>query len=66
MAQFYPDDGKNDGFGQSFVGAIFAVLGSSLAIVAYGFAPQFLYIGIALGLASPVAVAYTFRRELDD
>jgi cobalamin synthase len=61
-----PDDGKNDGFGQSFVGAIFAVLGSSLAIVAYGFAPQFLYIGIALALASPVAVAYTFRRELDD
>jgi cobalamin synthase len=61
-----PDDGKSDGFGYSFVGAIIAVIASSLAIVAYGFAPQMLYIGVALALASPIAVAYTFRRELDD
>ena len=39
---------------------------SSLAIVAYGFAPQLLYVGIVLALASPIAVAYTFRRELND
>jgi hypothetical protein len=25
-----------------------------------------LYIGIVLALASPIAVAYTFRRELKD
>ncbi|MBV8277797.1 MAG: hypothetical protein JO170_21385 [Verrucomicrobia bacterium] len=61
-----PDEGKTDGFRHSFVGAIIAVIASSLAIAAYGFAPHFLYIGIILALASPVAVAYTFRRELDD
>jgi len=61
-----PDDGKSDGFGHSFVGAIIAVIASSLAIVAYGLAPQLLYVGVLLALASPVAVAYTFRRELDD
>ena len=46
--------------------AIVAVVASSLAIVAYGLAPRFLYVGIALALASPIAVAYTFKRELDD
>ncbi len=61
-----PDDGKSDGFGHSFIGAIIAVIASSLAIAAYGFAPQLLYIGIVLALASPIAVAYTFRRELDE
>jgi hypothetical protein len=61
-----PDDGNVDGFGHSFVGAIIAVIASSLAIAAYGFAPPFLYLGIVLSLASPVAVAYTFRRELDE
>jgi hypothetical protein len=61
-----PDDGKSDGFAHSFIGAIIAVIASSLAIIGYGFAPQFLYVGIALALASPIAVAYTFRRELDD
>ena len=61
-----PDDGQSDGFGYSFVGAIIAVLASSLTIVAYGFAPQLLYSGVVLALASPIAVAYTFRRELDE
>ena len=61
-----PDEGKSDGFAHSFIGAIIAVLASSLAIAGYGFAPQFLYVGIGLALASPIAVAYTFRRELDD
>ena len=61
-----PDDGKSDGFAHSFIGAIVAVVASSLAIVAYGLAPQFLYVGIALALASPIAVAYTFKRELDE
>lgn len=61
-----PDEGESDGFGYSFIGAIVAVVASSLAIVAYGFAPQLLYVGIVLALASPIAVAFTFRRELDD
>jgi hypothetical protein len=29
-------------------------------------APQFLYLGILLALLSPIAVAYTFHRELND
>jgi len=61
-----PDDGKSDGFGHSFIGAIIAVVASSLAIIAYGLAPQLLYLGIVLAFASPIAVAYTFRRELED
>jgi hypothetical protein len=61
-----PDDGRSDGFGYSFIGAIIAVIASSLAIAAYGFAPQLLYVGVVLALASPIAVAYTFRRELDE
>ncbi|MBV9390423.1 MAG: hypothetical protein JOY96_00880 [Verrucomicrobia bacterium] len=61
-----PDEGESDGFGHSFVGAIVAVVASSLAIISYGLAPQLLYVGIVLALASPIAVAYTFSRELDD
>jgi len=61
-----PDDGERDSFGYSFVGAIIAVVTSSLTIVIYGFAPQFLYLGIVLALASPIAVAYTFRCEFRD
>jgi hypothetical protein len=61
-----PEDGKNDSFGHSFIGAIIAVIASSLAIVAYGLAPQLLYVGIVLALASPIAVAYTFWRELNE
>jgi hypothetical protein len=61
-----PDDEESDSFGHSFFGAIIAVIASSLSIVAYGIAPQLLYIGIVLALASPIAVAYTFRRELKD
>jgi len=59
-----PDDGKPDAFAHSFVGAIFAVVASSLAIALYGSAPPFLYLGVALALASPIAVAYAFYREL--
>ena len=36
-----PDEGKSEGFGNSFVGAMIAVIASSLAIAAYGFAPHF-------------------------
>lgn len=61
-----PDDGESDSFGYSFFGAIIAVVASSLSIVAYGLAPQLLYIGVVLALGSPIAVAYTFRRELKD
>ena len=61
-----PDDGESDSFGYSFFGAILAVIASSLSILANGLAPQLLYIGVVLALGSPIAVAYTFRRELKD
>lgn len=59
-----PDDSESDAFGHSFIGAILAVVASAAAIAAYGVAPAFLYLGILLALASPIAVAYTFHREL--
>jgi len=61
-----PDDGQNDAYVHSFVGAIIAVAASSLTIALYGAGPQFLYLGVLLALASPIAVAYTFWRELKD
>jgi hypothetical protein len=61
-----PDEGESDRFGHSFLGAVIAVQGSALAISSYGYAPQFLYVGVLLALASPIAVAYTFYRELHD
>jgi hypothetical protein len=61
-----PDEGQSDRFAHSFIGAIVAVLGSVLAIGSYGYAPQFLYVGVLLALASPIAVTYAFYRELRD
>jgi hypothetical protein len=59
-----PDDGTPDSFGYSFAGALLAVAASWLAIASYGFGPQLLYVGIVLALLSPIAVTYTFYREL--
>lgn len=61
-----PDDSQTDAFGHNFLGAVIAVVASALTIGLYGVAPQFLYLGILLALLSPVAVAYTFHRELRD
>lgn len=59
-----PDDGTPDLFGYSFAGAIIAVAASWFAIASYGFGPQLLYVGVVLALLSPIAVSYTFYREL--
>jgi hypothetical protein len=61
-----PDDGRPDAFAYSLAGAVVAVIASSLTITLYGVGPQFLYLGILLALLSPIAVAYTFHRELND
>jgi energy-converting hydrogenase Eha subunit E len=53
-------------FAYSFLGAIVAVVASWLAIAAYGVSPIFLYVGVVLALLSPIAVGYTFYRELRD
>jgi hypothetical protein len=61
-----PEDKRPDAFAYSFVGAVVAVVASWLAIAAYGASPIFLYVGVVLALASPIAVGYTFYRELHD
>ena len=57
---------RPDAFAYSFVGAVVAVFASWLAIAAYGASPIFLYVGVVLALLSPIAVGYTFYRELRD
>jgi flagellar biosynthesis protein FliQ len=61
-----PEDKTPDSFAYSFVGAIVAVFASWLAIAAYGLSPILLYVGVILALLSPIAVGYTFYRELRD
>jgi fatty acid desaturase len=61
-----PEDKRPDAFAYSFLGAIVAVVASWLAIAAYGASPIFLYVGVVLALLSPIAVGYTFYRELRD
>jgi predicted permease len=61
-----PEDKRPDAFAYSFAGAVVAVVASWLAIAAYGLSPIFLYVGVVLALASPIAVGYTFYRELRD
>ena len=61
-----PEDTRPDAFAYSFVGAVIAVFASWLAIAAYGASPIFLYVGVVLALLSPIAVGYTFYRELRD
>jgi asparagine N-glycosylation enzyme membrane subunit Stt3 len=59
-----PDTGCQDSFSYSLIGAVVAVIASSLAIWSYGVSPACLYVGIALAMLSPVAVTYTFFGEL--
>jgi fatty acid desaturase len=61
-----PEDKRPDAFAYSFLGAIVAVVASWLAIAAYGASPILLYVGVVLALLSPIAVGYTFYRELRD
>jgi len=61
-----PDDNRPDAFAYSFIGAVIAVVASWLAIAAYGASPVFLYVGVVLALLSPIAVGYSFYRELRD
>jgi asparagine N-glycosylation enzyme membrane subunit Stt3 len=61
-----PDVGGRDSFSYSLVGAVVAVIASSVAIWSYGQSPICLYVGIVLAFLSPIAVTYTFFRELQD
>jgi hypothetical protein len=61
-----PDDNRPDAFAYSFIGVVIAVVASWLAIAAYGASPILLDVGVVLALLSPIAVGYTFYRELRD
>ena len=62
-----PDDKRPDAFAYSFAGAVVAVVASWLAIAAYGVVAGLpLCRRRARALASPIAVGYTFYRELRD
>lgn len=59
-------DAGQDRYQHSLVGALIAVVGSALAITAFGFGPALLYLGPALALLSAVAVARCLRTEYVD
>lgn len=59
-------DTGQDRYQHSLVGALIAVLGSALAITAFGFGPALLYLGPALALLSAAAVARCLRTEYVD
>lgn len=59
-------DAGQDRYRHSLIGAFIAVIGSTLAITAFGWAPAVLYVGPALALLSAVAVARCLRAEYVD
>jgi hypothetical protein len=59
-------DGGHDRYEHSLIGALIAVIGSALAISAFGLGPALLYIGPGLALSSAIAVARCLRTEYVD
>lgn len=59
-------DAGQDRYRNSLIGALIAVVGSTLAISAFGWAPGLLYVGPGLALLSAVAVARCLRTEYVD
>lgn len=64
--RYRADDGADDRYGHSLIGALVALGASILLVCAYGFAPVFLYLGPLACLLSPVAIIYCFTEELKD
>ena len=58
------DDGPEDRYHYSLIGAIVSVIVSIVSIAIYGIGPAFLYWGPILALLAAVAVAYSLREEL--
>lgn len=61
-----PDEGREDKYRYSLVGAVISVFLSYVAIAAYGLGPALLYLGPVLALVSPIAVTYCLYREALD
>ncbi|CAN7311059.1 hypothetical protein LJR034_001501 [Caballeronia sp. LjRoot34] len=64
--RYLADDGIDDRYGHSLLGALIALGASIFLVCAYGFAPVFLYLGPLACLLSPVAIIYCFSEELKD
>ena len=58
------DDGPEDRYHYSLVGAVVSVIVSIVSIAIYGYGPAFLYWGPIVALLAAVAVAYSLREEL--
>ncbi len=57
-------DQGQDRFARSLIGAVVAVIGSSVAIAAYGAAPALLYLGPLLAIGSAIAVSWCLQEEV--
>ena len=58
------DDGPEDSYHYSMIGAVISVIISIESIAIYGDGPAFLYWGPIVALLAAVAVAYSLREEL--
>lgn len=58
------DDGPEERYRRSLIGAVISVAASILSIAIYGYGAAFLYWGPILALLAAVAVAYSLREEV--
>jgi hypothetical protein len=57
------EEGQVDRYHHSLIGAVISVVLAAAFIGIYGIGPAALYLGPALALLSPIAVAYCLRQE---
>lgn len=58
------DDGPEENYRRSFIGAVVSVLASIASIAIYGYGAAFLYWGPIVALLAALAVAYSLREEV--
>jgi Mn2+/Fe2+ NRAMP family transporter len=58
------DDGPEESYNRSLVGAVVSVVASIVSIAIYGYGAAFLYWGPIVALLAAVAVAYSLREEI--
>src|SRR5437879_4023504 len=56
------DDGPEENYNYSLIGAVISVVASIVSIAIYGYGPAFLYWGPIVALLAAVAVAYSLRE----
>lgn len=57
------DDGPEDQYHYSLIGAVISVIVSIVSIAVYGYGAAFLYWGPIVALLAAIAVAYSLREE---